>query len=365
MSVRGRLPGVILLIAVLIAAAARAEVKEADVVFERIGGDVYLLSADGTTETKLAHHARSPVCTPDGREIVFVAPGDRAQSTYEIHAVRRDGSERRIVVSQSHRPSGGRFALSPDGTRVAFAGRDGQVHVARLDRVEVRRVTDGLDQVADLAWSPRGDRLVFFARRAAPRGIVLDPSANLTGHEPGAYFILAPATLEIRRLSIPAAERHAPAWAPDGRRLAITGFGDVRIVDVDAVTSTTIQNAPPLAHEVAWSPDGQWLALSATDKGDPLLVDRHVYVTASDGTAIRRVSRPRWRLGLHSGPRWHPTAPRLLFTSQYPRGDMELWPFGKYEYPNVFVAELPSLDVRRLSRSPDRSDDFAEWCPRP
>jgi len=94
-------------------------------------------------------------------------------------------------------------------------------------------------------------------------------------------------------------------------------------------------------------------------------MDIHVYVAASDGTAVRRVSHPRWRLGWHFGAQWHPNGSLLMFTGQYPRWDMDFTPFKEYEHPNVFVAELPGLKVRKVSRSTRVSDDFANWCSRP
>src|SRR5207249_507843 len=138
-------------------------------------------------------------------------------------------------------------------------------------------------------------------------------------------------------------------------------------VDVDTLSSLTVQSGPPWATEVTWSPDGTRLAFSAedNDSSNRRAMDIHVYVAASDGTAVRRVSHPRWRLGWHFGAQWHPNGSLLMFTGQYPRWDMDFTPFKEYEHPNVFVAELPGLKVRKVSRSTRVSDDFANWCSRP
>ncbi len=115
-------------------------------------------------------------------------------------------------------------ALSPDGTRVAFAYDTGdpdsakrttQLYIADLAAGSYRALTDGPDGAYDPAWSPDGSWIVYAARRQ--------------GRGATDLWAMRPDGTANYRLTDGGADR-GPAFSPDGNQLAFvrlngTGYG--------------------------------------------------------------------------------------------------------------------------------------------
>jgi Tol biopolymer transport system component len=138
-------------------------------------------------------------------------------------------------------------AISPDGTRVAYAaGDEGAM------RIFVRQ-RDGSSAVAVSGsragnhrrprWSPDGTRLLF----QAERGLWLVPAL---GGSPE-LVVAAPADT---------ATTHSPTWSPDGREVAWVARDTVYAMALDEDRPRQLA-AVTVAHSLAWSPDGRWIAL--------------------------------------------------------------------------------------------------------
>ncbi|PRX46909.1 dipeptidyl aminopeptidase/acylaminoacyl peptidase [Prauserella shujinwangii] len=126
-----------------------------------------------------------------------------------------------------------------------------------------------------------------------------------------------------RRLTLGPADT-APAWSPDGRRLAFVRDGRLAVVPADGGEVELLTGCPPGAGAPRWSPDGRRLAFTApvgpaggTDA--PLVLDRLDY--QADGA------------GLHGGVR-----------------------------SQLHVLDLTSRRVRRLTDGPDSAGEPA-WSP--
>ncbi len=124
-----------------------------------VGGDLWVLSADGT---RLAMLFDDPVdkperwsgiaWSPDGEKIAFSVRegrGPSAEADTEIYVVDSDGSELRKLTDNDE-VLDNLAAWSPDGRAIAFTtNRDGQSEIYLMD-------TDGSDQ-RNMSQSPLDD----------------------------------------------------------------------------------------------------------------------------------------------------------------------------------------------------------------
>ncbi len=154
-------------------------------------------------------------------------------------------------------------AVSPDGTRVAFAAL-GDLWIHAIGGA-TRRITDDPWIETDPAWSPDGSRLVFVsdrdapARAADPSGTASDSPALLD------LYLLDPATGAIERLT-EGAGATLPSWSPDGSRLAFVGSGyqvGVRVLELATRSARTLRAGLNGAGRPSWSPAGDAVVVSA------------------------------------------------------------------------------------------------------
>jgi TolB protein len=222
-------------------------------------------------------------------------------------------------------------------TRIAYVSVDGappsqryQLLVADADGENARIVLQSSLPIMSPAWSADGEWLAYVSFE--------DQSS--------AVFVQRIRTGERRRVSARAGHNGAPAFSPDGTRLALalggsSGNYDIYILDLSSQSLTRITDNPAIDTEPAWSPDGQMLYFNSDRGGAPQIYA----VAARAGAEARRIS---FGVPYAARPRVSPDGKQLALMIQ--EGNVS----------RVGVLDLSSGQINPLSRGAlDESPSFA------
>jgi TolB protein len=294
---------------------------------------------------------KSPAQAAEGGQIVFtVNTGGRG----EIWVMDERGGRRHRLTKPTSDASGFTApAWSPDGDRIALVGtvkaqdedaNRQELYVMDVDGTNMKRLTVNDDADAAPSWSPDGERLVF-AR--AKRGGREDVETFL-------YVVSADGSGErVLRREPPGRTPvflTAPAWSPDGKRIAFTRitFGDepgaaVYVMDADG------QHARKLVDEALepdWSPDGRRIAVASyRDRVgrtcfQECSLNSEIYVVDADGGNLRRLTTS---VANEASPTWSPDGKRIAFVSDRSGRNV-------HEY-ELYVVDGGGGDPRRLTHN--------------
>lgn len=191
-------------------------------------------------------------------------------------------------------------ALSPDGTRLAYASnRDGnwEIYISDLrqfgDPSQPQRMTFNLAYEAAPVWSPDGRYLAYETYQNGNLDIYVLPVSNT--EQP-----LEPVTTDNTA-------EFSPAWSPQGREIAFVswrgGTQDIFVFSLDTLTSTNVTNTPTRHEDFpAIHPNGDLIAYSAVDQG----IDK-VFVKS-----IRDLDALAQPIGIGREPAWSPDGNSLI-----------------------------------------------------
>jgi Tol biopolymer transport system component len=117
-----------------------------------------------------------------------------------------------------------------------------------------------------------------------------------------------------RRLTSGLAEEGEPAWSPDGQWIAYThrasgsDFREIWVARPDGTGQRSVTHLEARSFAPAWSPDSSQLAFSA----DPGTSRFDIYVIRADGAGFRRVVQPTADA---FEPAWSPDGTEIAFSS--------------------------------------------------
>lgn len=222
-------------------------------------------------------------------------------------------------------------------TRIAYVSVDGQppvqryqLMVADADGENFKVAFQSPQPIMSPAWSADGQWLAYvsFENRVS------------------AVFVQRVRTGERRQVSARVGVNGAPAFSPDGRRLALTLSGssgnlDIYVLDLTTQALTRITDDPSIDTEAAWSPDGQSLYFTSDRGGGP-------QIYAAPAQAAARPRRVTFGTNYAARPRVSPDGRTLAVVTQEAGGF------------RVGVVELASGQLTSLSRGNlDESPSFA------
>jgi tricorn protease len=157
------------------------------------------------TERSTAHD-REVAWSPDGQHVYFVSDSSGEE---QLYALALDGSSEPVALTDELQTRLYELRVSPDGERIAFSDKDGQIFI-------IDRGGDNLTQVArdqgwrnrDYTWAPDGQWLAFSLTE--PTGL-------------RALHVYSVDDEETTRISQGLFSESEPAFSPDGQYLYFLG----------------------------------------------------------------------------------------------------------------------------------------------
>ena len=222
--------------------------------------------------------------TPDGSRLLYVrggAPNRQGEVPDPLSTRDEEGRAVWVVELAGGEPErvaeAGGFAVSPDGSRIAYASGGDIFTVGLGGDDEPERVARIRGSAGSLAWSPEGGRLAFVSGRGDHAFIgVLDFAQE-----------------RVRYLDPSVANDGSPAWSPDGRHIAFLRIPNERVVHMFAPRrealpfSVRVADASSGAGREVWrAPEGVGSAFSGVDAARQLhwaAGDRLVFPWEGDG----------------------------------------------------------------------------------
>ena len=222
-------------------------------------------------------------------------------------------------------------------TRIAYVSVDGgppnqryQLLLADSDGENLRTILESPQPILSPTWSADGEWLAY---------VSFETHAS-------AVYVQRVRTGERRMVSARAGINGAPAFSPDGRKLAITlsgssGNPDIYVLDLATQGLTRITEDLAIDTEAAWSADGRFLFFTSDRAGGP-----QVYrVAAQGGEQARRLT---FGVPYAARPRVSPDGSQLAMVVRDGSGY------------HIAVQDLGSGQMRVLTRgSLDESPSFA------
>ena len=265
----------------------------------RLSVPMTAFTADDIYNFRWIDHAR---IDPTGKRVAYVVRrADRDAVDYRSQVYLRGTDEDAAVVQLTAGPKDDSPEWAPDGRRIAFAGKKGNVsQVFVLDPAagEARQLTSFEFGASAPKWSPDGRRIAFKASVIGhPEGVVADPRPPEGGPD-------ASPRPPIARVAQGLDYKFDGRGYLDGRR------GHLFVVSADGGEPLQLTSGRWDVGGFDWSPDGRSLVLDGNAEADNDLMETNfLYVVSVAGGALHEVAG-----GLEIGtPRWSPRGDTIVF----------------------------------------------------
>jgi Tol biopolymer transport system component len=338
---------------------------------------IHVMNADGSdikriSPTDTADY--SPAWAPKG-DWIACASGSGASGGTDLHVMKPDGGERKLVVK-----NGGWPAFAADGASLYF-------HRRHSDKWGIWRVNldgSGLERVTpeDVeAYTPRasadGKWLVAAVKRSNHRQIErfdlaakkftpvtkepadhwnpsIAPDGQVLYHQMANEFLVpnvelwgSPKGHPFQMLRLAGA---FPAISPDGKRVALTGgnFARVDVMNIDGGARKTIFSADArTVFSLSWAHTGDRIAFSHGTAFQGPDHNVNIETVAPDGSEHKPLTE---KAGNNGFPSFSPDGKQLVFRS------------GREGSKNLYIMNHDGSGVRRLTEG-KWTDTMADWSP--
>jgi len=197
------------------------------------------------------------------RPIYYAAEGDTTEFfAEELYVASLSSVDDAVKVTTQRAGRMAQPQWSADGSRILFsADTDGdeELYLINADGSGITQLTD--NENVDTGARFRFDGLIVFASDAYSPGFTEIYTVGTDG-------------AELNRLTNHSGNSYAPAYSPDGTRIAYindqNGDGDLYVMDSSGQRPflLTIDDNDAEDRTPIWSPDGQWIAFSSNREGD-------------------------------------------------------------------------------------------------
>ena len=245
------------------------------------------------------------------------------------------------------------FAALATPSQAAFPGQNGKIAFVKLRNYTPAtgwqesdiwivnsngsgetRLTQGVGKNRAPAWSPDGQKIAFESDRDGNSEIYV-MSADGTGQT---------------RLTTNAATDGDPTWSPDGTKLAFVsnrdGHSEVYAMNSDGSGGATRLTTTTFSRMPTWSPGGNKIAFtSEPPSGYPY---EEIYAMGSDGSNPTRLTNGGQTVENYT-PNWSPDGQKIAWAEEYQTPDTCQF---QYECIRIMVMNADGSGVTSLSSDP-------------
>ncbi|MCM2278545.1 MAG: Tol-Pal system beta propeller repeat protein TolB [Oligoflexia bacterium] len=218
-------------------------------------------------------------------------------------------------------------------TKIAMScdrGGKKEVYVMDFDGTNVRQITAHRSIAFAPAWSPDGTRIAYSLYTKHRRNI-----KNIDLYE----FDFASST--HRLLSNRKGINSGAAYSPDGRKIALTmsflGNPDIFVLDPATKTVERLTKSASFDVDPVWSPDGRRLAFVSSRSGGPM-----VFSMNDDGSNVQRLT---YAGRYNATPSWSPQNNKIAFAGWIDRGF------------DIFIMNPDGSHIERLTKNQGNNED--------